>query len=175
MGDNTLELLIQPEDIQTRVAQLAAEIRTEMGDADVVLVGILNGSFMFLGDLARNLNLPKAKVDFIRLASYGDATESSGSIKMKKDLECDLSGCRVLIVEDIVDTGLTLHWMRDHLRDCGAERVYICALIDKKERREVELDIDFAGFELPEGFLVGYGLDYNEQYRCLPGIYNLKL
>ena len=111
----------------------------------------------------------------MRLASYGEAAESSGSITMTKDLECDLKGRQVVIVEDIVDTGLTLNWMKDHLRDCGAEKVYICALIDKSERRQVELELDFVGFEVPDGFLVGYGLDYDGQYRCLPGIYQLNL
>ena len=175
MDDNKLKLVISPEDIQARVAQLAKEIDHGLGDSEVVLLGVLNGAFMFFGDLARNLTLPRARVDFIRLASYGDASESSGSITMTKDLECDLKGRQVVVVEDIVDTGFTLSWLRDHLRELGAERVVICALIDKPERRRVELDLDFVGFEVPDGFLVGYGLDYDGQYRCLPGIYELNL
>ena len=157
------------------MSQLALEIGRSVGDSEVVLVGVLNGAFIFMSDLAKNLTLPGARVDFVRLASYGEATESSGSITMTKDLECDLKGRQVVIVEDIVDTGLTLNWMKEHLRDCGAEKVYICALIDKSERRQVELELDFVGFEVPDGFLVGYGLDYDGQYRCLPGIYQLNL
>ena len=169
-----MELVITPEAIAARVAELAAELSRAMSDTRPVLLGVLNGAFIFLSDLARSLDLP-VEVDFVRVASYGASSMSSGEIRMTKDCEIDLSGRTVVVVEDIVDTGLTLRWLVDHLKQRGAQKVLTCALIDKAERRETAMDLDYVGFAVPKGFLVGYGLDYNEQHRCLPGIYEIKL
>jgi len=166
--------VISPERIQARVAELAREIKADHQNEDLVLVGILKGAFIFLSDLARHLG-EDVEIDFVRLASYGNSTQSSGEIRLTKDLELELNGRTVLVVEDIVDTGLTLKWFVDHLRERGVRKVEICTLVDKPERREVELELDYVGFEIPSGFLVGYGLDYGEKYRGLPGIYELEL
>lgn len=166
--------VISPERIQARVAELAQEIKADHQGHDLLLVGILKGAFIFLSDLARQLG-EEVEIDFVRLASYGSGMQSSGEIRLTKDLELELNGRTVLVVEDIVDTGLTLKWFVDHLRDRGVQDVKICALIDKPERREIKLDLDYVGFEIPSGFLVGYGLDYGEKYRGLPGIYELEL
>ncbi len=169
-----LELVLSPEEIQDRVAQLAAQISQEFQGRDLVLLGVLKGAFIFMSDLARRLELP-VEMDFVRLASYGSATQSCGRISMTKDCEIDLAGRNVVVVEDIVDTGLTLKWLADNLRRRGAAQVKLCSLIDKSERREVELDLDYVGFNIPHGFLVGYGLDFDEKYRYLPGVYELHL
>ncbi len=167
-----LKLVLSPEEIQNRVAQLAARISQEFRGQDLVLLGVLKGAFIFMGDLARHLDLP-VEMDFVRLASYGSATQSCGQITMTKDCEIDLAGRNVVVVEDIVDTGLTLKWLADNLRRRGAARVKLCSLIDKSERRQVELVLDYVGFNIPRGFLVGYGLDFDEKYRYLPGVYEL--
>lgn len=166
---HSMKLIISPEEIQTRVAQLAAQISQEFQGQDLVLLGVLKGAFIFMSDLARHLEMP-VEMDFVRLASYGSATESCGQITMTKDCEIDLAGRNVLVVEDIVDTGLTLSWLAERLQARGPRRLKLCALIDKPERRQCDLKLDYVGFHIPRGFLVGYGLDYNEQYRQLPGI-----
>ena len=171
---HSMKLILSPQEIQTRVAQLAAQISQEFQGQDLVLVGVLKGAFIFMGDLARHLDLP-VEMDFVRLASYGSSSQSCGRITMTKDCEIDLQGRNVLVVEDIVDTGLTLKWLVDQLRRRGAAQVKLCSLIDKSERREVALELDYVGFEIPRGFLVGYGLDFDERYRYLPGIYELSL
>lgn len=171
-NSHSMKLVLSPEEIQTRVAQLAAQISQEFQGQDLVLVGVLKGAFIFMGDLARHLELP-VEMDFVRLASYGSSSESCGRITMTKDCEIDLQGRNVLVVEDIVDTGLTLKWLVDQLRERGAAQVKLCSLIDKSERREVALELDYVGFKIPRGFLVGYGLDFDERYRYLPGVYEL--
>jgi len=130
---------------------------------------VLKGAFVFLADLARRLSFP-VEVDFVRLSSYGNKAESSGSVRITKDLEADIRGRHVLVVEDIVDTGITLGWFLERLRERKPESVKLCALIDKLERREVEVPIDYVGIRLESGFLVGYGLDYSERHRNLPDI-----
>lgn len=169
-----LHLILSPEQIQERVAELGRQISGDYHGKDLLLIGILKGAFIFLSDLARHMDLP-VQVDFVRLASYGDSCTSSGNIEMTKCVELPLKGRSVLVVEDIVDTGLTLQWFLNYLRDQGAAEVKTCALIDKPERRDSELAIDYVGFKIPQGFLVGYGLDYNEHYRYLPGVYELIL
>jgi hypoxanthine phosphoribosyltransferase len=161
-----------PEEIQKRIAELAQELSRDLKDRKVVLLGVLKGAFLFMADLAKNLTIP-AKTDFVRLSSYGDSDESSGTIVMTKPYEMDLSGHTVVIVEDIIDTGLTLKWLKENLLSQPDVEVKCVVLIDKAERREVEVPIDYVGFNVPDGFLVGYGLDYAEDYRCLPGIYEL--
>ena len=167
------EVVLDAAAIKKRVAELAAQISKDLKGRDVILMGVLKGAFIFLSDLARALTIP-AKLDFVRLSSYGDSDSSSGKVEMKRPFEMDLKGHAIVVVEDIVDTGLTIKWFMDYLRSRGHEDVRCCALIDKAERRTIQVDIDYVGFSIPEGFLVGYGLDYAENYRCLPGIYELK-
>ena len=168
-----MDEILTPAQIADRVRELGQQISREMGP-DTVLLGILKGAFVFLGDLARAMTVP-VRVDFVRLASYGADSVSCGTITMSKAPELDLKGKRVLVVEDIVDTGRTVRWLLDHLLGLGASQVKVCTFIDKPERREMDLEIDYVGFRVPQGFLVGYGLDYNECYRHLPGVYEVKL
>lgn len=168
----TLEPVLTPERIRARVAELAAEIGRDHQGRELLLVGILKGAFIFLSDLARALPAP-CRIDFVRLASYGASDQSSGRIELKSPCTFDPAGKTVLVVEDIVDTGLTLDWFLRWLKEQGAAAVKTCALVDKPERRQVPLFLDYVGFQIPRGFLVGYGLDYAERYRSLPGIYEV--
>ena len=166
------ELYIPRKDIQSRVRELAGQISADFSEKEPVLVGILNGVVFFFADLVREITLP-SRIDFIRAASYGSGTSSSGSVRLTKDLEIPVEGKPVIVVEDIVDTGLTLARILEILKERGPESIKVCVLIDKLERRETDIAIDYRGFEVKEGFLVGYGLDFDEQYRYLPDIYRL--
>lgn len=159
--------------IQRRIGELGRQISQDYRDRNLVLLGVLNGAFIFAADLCRAIGLD-LEVDFIRVASYGSATTSSGVIRLSKEPEIDLRGKDVLLVEDIVDTGATLAWLREHFRASGAASVRLCALIDKRERRTTTVEVEYAGFVLDRGFLVGYGLDCDERYRNLPAIYTLE-
>ncbi|GAB4340247.1 MAG: hypoxanthine phosphoribosyltransferase [Desulfobulbaceae bacterium] len=167
------KIILNRDRIRDKTIELAARISQDYADRDLVLVGVLNGAFIFLADLVRAMTIPH-RIDFIRVASYGSSDTSSGNIRLSKDVELDLAGSHVLLVEDIIDTGSTLSWLTEHFRKKNAASVRICALIDKKERRVSQVPIDYAGFSLTKGFLVGYGLDYAEQYRYLPDIYTLQ-
>lgn len=169
-----LKLVLSPEEIRGRVTQLGRQISRDYAGKDLLLLGVLKGAFVFLSDLARAMDM-QVQVDFARLSSYGSESRSSGRIEMTKAVELPIKGREVLVVEDIVDTGLTLSWFVDHLKKQGASNVKTCCFIDKPERRGQELAIDYVGFNVPKGFLVGYGLDYNECYRYLPGVYELTL
>ncbi|MGE5840059.1 MAG: hypoxanthine phosphoribosyltransferase [Deltaproteobacteria bacterium] len=162
-------VLITSQEIQRRVKDLAGQISSDYAGKEPILIGILNGVVFFFADLVMSLTVP-SKIDFIRASSYGANRESSGSIKLVKDVEIPVGGQDVIIVEDIVDTGLTLSYLVRGLKSRGPASVKICALIDKKERRDKDVFIDYWGFRVKEGFLVGYGLDYAEQYRYLPDI-----
>ena len=165
-----LKLLFAKKDIASTVARLAKEISVDYVNKRVVLIGVLKGAFMFLADLVRQLTIP-VEIEFIRIASYGSQKESSGEIIIKKDVEISLEGKDILIIEDIVDTGLSLTFLLDHLRAHNPATLKVCALVDKKSRREVEAQVDYIGFEMDEGFIVGYGIDFNEGYRALPEIF----
>ncbi len=167
------ELVISKQDIKKRVQELGREISVEPLP-NLLVVGILKGAFIFAADLVRSISIP-LEVDFIRVASYGANTCSSGEIRLSKDLETSVVGKNVLLVEDIIDTGKTIAWLKEHLRGRGAASIRTCTLIDKRERRVEEVEIDYYGFQLRKGFLVGYGLDYAEQYRHLPDIYHLEI
>jgi len=167
------ELLIPRRTIQTKVKELAGQISSDYADREPILIGILNGVVFFFADLVMEMTIP-SRFDFIRAASYGSGTSSSGSVKLTKDLEIPIQGKDVVVVEDIVDTGLTLTKILKMLRERDPESIRVCALIDKLERRNIQLAIDYYGFQVKEGFLVGYGLDYNEEYRYLPDIYALR-
>jgi hypoxanthine phosphoribosyltransferase len=162
-------VLISRQEIQSRVRDLAREISSDYAGKEPILIGILNGVVFFFAELVLSLSVP-SKIDFIRASSYGSGKESSGAIKLVKDVEIQVKGEDVLVVEDIVDTGLTLSYLVENLRSREPASLKICALIDKAERREKKVAIDYCGFKVREGFLVGYGLDYAEQYRYLPDI-----
>ncbi|MFP7753845.1 hypoxanthine phosphoribosyltransferase [Thermodesulfobacteriota bacterium B35] len=176
-GDGTAmingKILLDSATIQQRVAELGQEIRRDYQGRQPVLLGILNGAFIFMADLARAIDL-ELEIDFIRVASYGNSTSSSGQIRLTKEVELDIAGKDVLLVEDIVDTGTTIAWLQDYFTAHQAASVRICCLIDKQERREIDVAIDYRGFTVAEGFLVGYGLDYAEKYRNLPAVYVIE-
>ncbi len=167
------ELLIDRKTILARVKEVAARISLDYAGQEPVLVGVLNGAVFFFADLVMEMSIP-CRIDFVRAVSYGSGTTSSGTVRLIKDLEIPVVGKPVLLVEDIVDTGLTLNHIVRLIQDKGPESVKICALIDKPERREQEVSIDYCGFRIERGFLVGYGLDCDEQYRYLPDIYVLR-
>lgn len=166
------ELLIHRAAINARVKELASRISADYEGKEPVVVGVLNGVVFFFTDLVREMTIPM-KIDFIRAASYGSGNSSSGSVRLTKDLEIPVKDKPVILVEDIVDTGLTLSKILDIMSAYSPESIKICALVDKQERREKDIAIDYCGFQVKEGFLVGYGLDYNEQFRCLRDIYKL--
>ena len=166
--------VLKKDEIDKMVATVAARISADYGGRDLVVVGVLKGAFIFLSDLIRQISIP-LKIDFIGVSSYGSRTFSSEDIQLTKDLEVDIHGKDVLVVEDIVDTGITLVYIVDYLKSLNPKSVKVCALIDKHERRKVQVSIDYACHVLTEGFCVGYGLDYAGDYRNLPEIYHLKL
>ena len=168
----SLRLLISQEAIAQRVQELAARIGNDYQGGDIILVGVLKGAFIFMADLARALKVP-VQVDFVRLRSYGAGTVTSGEIHITKDVELPLEGRDVLIVEDIADVGLTLDFLRKHLLAHRPRSLKICCLVDKRERRQVEVPLDYVGFVVEKGFLVGYGLDCGEKSRTLPEVYEL--
>jgi hypoxanthine phosphoribosyltransferase len=161
------EILVQPTDLEQRVRQLGAEISRDYADKDLLLIGVLKGAIFFLADLMRSIEVP-CEVDFMAVASYGSATDSSGVVRILKDLDAAIEGRDVLIVEDIVDSGLTLQYLLRSLSARGPRSLEICALLTKPERRKVELNPRYVGFEIPDKFAIGYGLDFAERYRNLP-------
>lgn len=167
------EILFSHEEIRQRISELAGEIDRRYEGRELVVIGVLKGAFIFMADLIRCLRVP-CVVDFIRVASYGAAAESSGVITLVKDIEMDIRGRDVLIVEDIIDTGLTLTFLVESLRNRGPASVAVCAFLDKRLRRKVSFEADYVGFSMDDGFIVGYGLDYNEKARFLPDVYVVK-
>lgn len=168
----TVTLLFDAERIAQRVDELAREIRHKVGGPDLALVGILKGSFMFMADLARALERAGARpqIEFMRLASYGQKKESSGEVMLLGDAPRDFEGRPVVVVDDIVDTGLSMDYGRQLLAGRNVAAVHTCALLDKPSRRNVDVAVDFVGFTIPDVFVVGYGIDFAEQYRYLPHI-----
>jgi hypoxanthine phosphoribosyltransferase len=167
------ELFISREKIKKRVKELATQISSDYEGKEPVLIGVLNGVIFFFADLVREITIP-AKIDFVRAASYGSQMTSSGTVRLTKEVEIPVQGKPVIVIEDIVDTGATLAHIIKIMERNDVESLKICALIDKLERRERTVAIDYCGFQLKEGFIVGYGLDYDEKYRHLPDIYVLK-
>jgi hypoxanthine phosphoribosyltransferase len=166
------ELLIPQHTIQSRVKDLASQISFDYSGKELVVIGVLNGAVFFLADIVREITIP-LKIDFIRAASYGSGSSSCGDVRLTKGLEIPIKDKPLLVIEDIVDTGLTLSKILDIMWEKSPESIKICALIDKEERREKKISVDYCGFKVKEGFLIGYGMDYNEQYRCLRDIYQL--
>ena len=171
--DDIEQVLISEEEIHARVAALAAAITAEYRGKDLLLVGILRGAIMCIVDLARRLDMA-LEMDFMAVSSYGNTTESSGVVRILKDLDGPIEGKHVLVVEDIVDSGLTLGYLVEHLARRGPASLNVCALLDKAKASERSLPIAYVGFTIPDRFVVGYGLDYAQKYRNLPYIGVLK-
>jgi hypoxanthine phosphoribosyltransferase len=167
VADDLSSTLLTEEEIHAKIAELARRIEADYAGKEVLLVGVLRGAVMVMADLARELTIP-LEMDWMAVSSYGTSTRSSGVVRILKDLDSDLQGRNVLIVEDIIDSGLTLSWLRANLQSRGAASVEICALLRKPESAKVEVDVRYVGFEIPPEFVVGYGLDYAEKYRNLP-------
>lgn len=167
------EVLLTEEEITTRVKELGEEISKDYQGKDLLLVGILKGAVIFMAELCKNIDLP-ITIDFMAVSSYGNSSRSTGEVKIVKDLDFSVEGKDVLIVEDIIDTGLTLAYLTDNLRKRGANSVRIVTLLDKPDRRNIEVKVDYLGFSIPDEFVIGYGLDYAELYRNLPFVASLK-
>ena len=173
-GDARLTLLFSRQIIGDRVRELGAQISREYLGKEILLVGVLKGAFIFLADLMRTLDVA-TQVEFVRLASYGTSALSGGKVHMRLDLETAIAGRHVLVVEDILDTGLTLSFLLEHLRARQPASLKLCVLLNKRIRRQYEIIPDYVGFDVADGFIVGYGIDYAECYRQLPDIYALTI
>lgn len=173
MSDRLVEY-ITADRIARRIAEMGVEITKAYHGRQLLIVCVLKGAVVFLSDLIRQLGNLTVEIDFLGVASYGSATESSGVVEIRKDLGVSVMGRDVLIVEDIVDTGLTLDFLKRHIEAGKPKSVRICALLDKPSRRQVPLEADFLGFKIDDAFVVGYGLDYNERYRELPSVHILR-
>ncbi|WP_040414239.1 hypoxanthine phosphoribosyltransferase [Clostridium thermobutyricum] len=167
MRDEIKKVLFTEEDLQLKCKELGEKITKDYEGKDLLVVGVLKGSVLFTSDLIKNIKIP-CEIDFMAVSSYGNSTESSGVVRILKDLDNGIEGKDVLIVEDIVDTGNTLSYLKIYLNGRGANSVKIITLLDKPERRTAEVEVDYIGFEVPNEFIVGYGIDYAEKYRNLP-------
>lgn len=169
MNTENVRVMIEEEEIKKRVLELGREINRDFGDEPLIIIGILKGGFIFMADIVRTLKMP-TEIHFMKVSSYGSGTKTSGKVEIKLDIDCDLSGKNVLITEDIIDSGYTMREVRRLLKDRGARCIKLCSCLSKPSRREVDVDIEYLGFEIPDEFVVGYGLDYDEKYRNLPYI-----
>lgn len=167
------DVMISEQEIKERVKELAAEIERDFNNEEIFFIVVLKGSFVFAADLLREMK-SNIQVDFISVSSYSDQTETTGKVKLLKDLDADITDRNVVVIEDIIDSGLTLHFLRDHLKMHKPKQVKICTLLDKPERRRIDLPVDYVGFVIPDEFIVGYGIDYAQQYRNLPYIANVE-
>jgi len=167
MGTDLKEVLISEERLRQRVTELAARIDADYAGRDLLLVGVLKGAIMVMADLARAMHLP-IQMDWMAVSSYGSGTQSSGVVRILKDLDTDISGRDVLVVEDIIDSGLTLSWLLSNLQSRGPASLEVCALLRKPDAAKVSIDVKYVGFDIANEFVVGYGLDYAEKYRNLP-------
>jgi hypoxanthine phosphoribosyltransferase len=169
-AQENLRLVLSKDKILQKIKELAEKIDKDYNEEPLILIGTLKGAFIFLADLVRHLKNPNVQIDFVRVKSYGMSDTSSGKVEITKEFEISLEGKNVILVEDIVDTGITLEFLYNYIKSFNPKTLKICALIDKKERRKVEVPIDYVGFEIEKGFLVGYGLDFAEKFRHLPDI-----
>jgi hypoxanthine phosphoribosyltransferase len=167
------ETLISTEDIQAKITELAQRVDRDYAGKNPLLICVLKGAVIFLADFMRRLTIP-VEIDFMAVSSYGASTRSSGVVRILKDLDTGIEGRHVIIVEDIIDTGLTLKYLAENLLSRGPASLRIVTLLDKPDRREVDLEADYCGFKIPDAFVVGYGLDFNENYRQLPQVSILK-
>lgn len=170
---NIENILLTQEDIKKRVSEMGKLISCDYAGKKILMIGILKGAVVFFSDLAKTIDIPVA-MDFMAVSSYGHTTKSSGGVRIYKDLDVSIQGRDCLIVEDIIDTGLTLHYLMESLISRNPRSIKICCLLDKPSRRKIDIKPDYVGFEIPDEFVVGYGLDYNEYYRNLPYICVLK-
>jgi hypoxanthine phosphoribosyltransferase len=161
------EVLIEKESLGARIAELGAEISVDYAGRDLLLIGVLKGAVFFMADLMRKLTIP-CEVDFMAISSYGASTDSSGVVRILKDLDINIEGRHVLVVEDIIDSGLTLSYLMRNLESREPATLEVCALLTKPDRREIEVPVRYVGFEIPNRFVIGYGLDFGERYRNLP-------
>lgn len=173
MKEDIQEVLFTNEVLTKKIKELAEQINKDYEGKELVVVGILKGSVIFAAELIKNITI-KCEIDFMSVSSYGNATETSGVVRILKDLDNDIEGKHVLLVEDIVDTGTTLKYLLKYLKARKAESIEIVSLLNKPVRRKVDLDVKYIGFEVPDGFIVGFGIDYAEKYRNLPYIGILK-
>lgn len=173
MNKDIKKILISEEELENKVKALGAKIAADYKNKDLLLVCVLKGAVIFVSDLMRTIDLP-LDIDFMAISSYGSNTKSSGVVRILKDLNASIEGRHVLIVEDIIDSGLTLSYLVDNLKSRGPASVEICTILDKPDRRVADLEIKYIGFQVPDEFVVGYGLDYAEKYRNLPYIAVLK-
>lgn len=174
MHNDIDEILFSKDEIAKKVQELAKQISTDYNKEDeIVVIGVLKGANVFMADIIREIDIP-VYIDFMAVSSYGYSTESSGVVRILKDLDLEVAGKHVLIIEDIIDTGLTLKYLTDNLKSRNVKSIKICTLLDKPKRRKCDLNIDYVGFEIPDKFIVGYGIDYAEKYRNLPYIATLK-
>lgn len=167
LGADLARVLVTEDQIQQRIRELAAAIDADYSDRDLLLVGVLKGAVMVMADLSRALHLP-VTMDWMAVSSYGSGTKSSGVVRILKDLDRDITGKHVLVVEDIIDSGLTLSWLLLNLRSRGPASVEVCTLLRKPDAAQVPVEVRYVGFDIPSEFVVGYGLDYGEHYRNLP-------
>lgn len=163
------ETMISEEALKKRIKELGEEISRDYQGKEILAIGILKGAVLFLSDLIREISVD-TKIDFMAVTSYGASTKSSGIVRILKDLDTSIEGMDIIIVEDIIDSGITLHYLRDYLMGRKPNSLKICTLLDKPERREADIKADYVGFEVENKFIVGYGLDYNEKYRNIPYI-----
>jgi hypoxanthine phosphoribosyltransferase len=169
LEQDVAEVLIDEATLQAKVAELGATISADYAEKQITLVSVLKGALPFMADLMRAMSIP-VRIDLMEVSSYGSGTESTGRVRILKDLSSSIEGKHVLIVEDIIDTGLTLNYLTQYLSGKSPASLGICTLLDKPARRLVEIDLDYRGFEIPDRFVIGYGLDYDEIYRNLPYI-----
>jgi hypoxanthine phosphoribosyltransferase len=165
-----MKILIDEASIRNRVSEVASLIDSDFSQKEIIFVCILKGAFMFTAELAKNIKSEKASFEFMAVSSYGNEKRSSGKIKIVKDIDVDVQGKNIIIIEDIVDTGLTIDFLVRYFNNKGAENIKVCALLDKKECRKVEVPVDYCCFEIEDRFVIGYGLDYAQNYRNLPYI-----
>lgn len=173
MREDINEVLVTRDELKEKVKELAAIISNDYKGKELVMIGVLKGGVIFFSDLVREINIP-VDMDFISVSSYGNATKSSGVVRIIKDIDIDVTNKHVLIVEDLVDTGLTLRYIKDLFLNRGPIDVKICTALDKPSRRQIEIDIEYKGITVPDKFVVGYGLDYGGRYRNLPDVCVLK-
>ncbi len=173
MLNDVESVLLSTEDLAKRIKEIGAEITADYAGKEILMIGVLRGAVVFMADLARAIEVPVA-IDFMAVSSYGSGTNSSGVVRILKDLDEDVAGKHVLVVEDIIDSGLTLNYLLENLKSRKPASVKLCTLLNKPERRKVQVAIDYNGFDVPDYFVVGYGLDYAEKYRNLPFIGILK-
>lgn len=173
MKQDIEKILIDEKTLAKRVKELGREICNDYIDEEIIMIGILKGSSVFMADLVRQIDIP-VYMDYMVVSSYGNSAQTSGAVRIIKDLEENIDGKNIIIVEDIIDTGLTLSYLRKSLLARNPKSIKICTLLDKPARREVEMLIDYKGFEVPDEFIIGYGIDYAEKYRNLPYVGVLK-